>query len=133
MTLSATDADNLDALAAQLGAATGPDPSLDSQFYNLVVGPMQELQQRTAPAGFLYTLNVTNALHLRAKQWYMRNLGEIGEPNQPFAGCEMTWMPTLGSIVMEVNANGATIALATAAAICKSWAYLIRHSLGLVA
>jgi hypothetical protein len=118
-------ADQLDALGDQLSAVTGPDPALDAQLYNLILEPMQVIQGRTPAAGFKYTLNVTNALQLRAKGWYMRGLLEIGQSNAPFAGCGFEHIVD-GNVVDGTSGQGASIGLAACAGIAHCWAKIIR-------
>jgi hypothetical protein len=122
-------ANQLDALADKITAATGPSSELDTALYNLILEPMQTIQGRTPATGFKYTLNVTNALQLRAKGWYMRGLLEINQPNSPFAGCAFEYMDAAYNVTGGASGNGATIGLATCAAIARTWAKIIREFL----
>lgn len=119
-------ADQLDALAIELASAAEPDVALDQRLYDLILEPCQVIQGRTPAAGFKYTLNVTNALQLRAKQWYLKGIMEIGEPNQPFAACGFEFMPQLGFVQGGTSSTGSSIGLAACSAIAKSWALIIR-------
>ena len=122
-------ADKLEALYLELQSATAPSAALDQRLYDLVAPAALEIQGRTVATGFKYTLNVTNALQLRAKKWYLRGIMEIGLPNQPFAGCAFEYMPEPGFIQGGTNANGHSIGLATCAAIARVWSIVVREYL----
>jgi hypothetical protein len=131
MTITTSTADALEALATQIQAATAADPSLDTQMLQLITEPMQTIDGRVAPTGFKYTLNVTNALLLRAKHWYM----EVNEYNTTNPNVSAPKMAQCGLVLVtdqplgwtwSANSYGATIGLATAAAICLSWARIVR-------
>jgi hypothetical protein len=124
--IDSTTADQLDALADRLKAATGPSADLDTQMRTLIAEPMLTIQGRTL-ASARYTLNITNALQARAKQWYMKSLMEIGYPGQPYASCWFDYVPQLGEVRGGAGATGATIGLATCAAICTVWSTIIRR------
>lgn len=126
MTVSIDTAVALDALADAIKTIETWDPNIDSQLSALIAEPMLVIEGRTlAPAR--YTLNVTNALQLRAKKWYMKSLMEIGQPNQPYASSWFEYEPQLGFVQGGTGSTGATIGLATCAAIARVWAEIIRR------
>lgn len=126
MTVTTATADALDALGNELKVATAASDDFDSRALALISQAMSEIEQRQPATGFRYSLNVTNALQLRAKKWYVRGLMEIGQANQPFAGVGLEYVPQLGYVQGGVNSTGASLGLAMLAAICHSWAAIIR-------
>jgi hypothetical protein len=121
-----TTAVSLEALARDISAASAPSAALDARMLALIAEPMLTIQGATLTAQ-PFTLNVTYALTARAKRWYMRSLFEIGEPNQPYAACGFEYMPQLGFVQGGTSSTGASIGLACSAAICRTWAEIIRR------
>lgn len=135
-------ADQLDALGLEIfdphldlntmttGTATGlqgPDVNMDAKLASLIAPTMQEIDGRTLATGFKYTLNVTNALQLRPKKWFMRGLYEYDASSGQPANCELGYQPWgNGGVYIGVNSYGYSISLATCAAICHAWASATR-------
>jgi hypothetical protein len=131
MTITADTATQLDALADTLSKTPAGSADLDAQMLALVAPVMLTIDGRTAPAGFRYTLNITNALQLRAKHWFSRGVIEIGMVGHPFASTAFEYVQNPGEARTSIQATSvATIGLATAAAVCKVWAQVVRMWLG---
>lgn len=136
MTISSTTADQLDALATTLTAASAPDVAFDTQLAALIAEPMMIIDGRVLTTGFKYTLNVTCALLLRPKHWYLYGIDEYNTANVNVssawpATCGLVYVPdTPAGFASGTNAHGFTIGLATGACICRAWALLIRMWLG---
>jgi hypothetical protein len=126
MTVSSVTAAQLDALGDTIKDLAGPSATIDSQLAALIAEPMLVIEGRTL-VNARFTLNVTNALNLRAKKWYFKSLMEIGQPNQPFAAAWFEYEPQLGFVQGGTGTTGMTIGTATCAAICKVWAEIIRR------
>jgi hypothetical protein len=114
------------------GPATGmqgPDPAMDSKLYSTIAPVAQALDNRTPATGFKYTLNVTNALQLRPKKWYIHGLMEYDGSSLFPANQELAYMPWgRGGVYNGVNSFGYSIGLATCAAICHAYAAACRMS-----
>lgn len=110
------------------GPATGlrsPDPGMDAQLAAAIGGVLQVIDGRTL-AQARYTLNVTNALQLRAKHWYLRGVSELDSSSFWPCTTAFEYMPTRGGVQGGCNSFGWTIGLATCAAICHTWAAISR-------
>lgn len=105
---------------------SGPDANVDAQLAGLIAEVMQTIDGRTLATGFRYTLNVTNALQLRPKHWYLQ-LQELDGSGYGWpASCALEYRPEKASSVGGTNSFGASIGLATCACICHAWASIIR-------
>jgi hypothetical protein len=125
--IDSTTADALDALYLEIQAApAGQSPAFEARLADLIREPMLVIDGRTLVTA-RYTLNITNALQLRAKNWYMKSLMEIGQANQPFASCWFEYEPVIGFVQGGTGSTGATIGLAACAAIARVWAEIIRR------
>jgi hypothetical protein len=130
VTIDTSTAVALDALGDELKAATAtPSADFDARLLAAITPAMQEIEKRSPATGFRYTLNVTNALQLRAKKWYLKGMMEIGQPNQPFASCWFEYEPQLGFVQGGTGSVGASLGLSTCAAICHVWAEIVRRYL----
>lgn len=117
----------LDALAGDITAnQTAPSSDLDAKLAALITEPMQVIDGRTLATGFRYSLNITNALQLRAKHWFLTGL-EIPVTNSYPVLTGFEYRPQPGYIAGGTNNGGATLGLATCAAICATWAEIIRR------
>lgn len=120
----------------QQGPATGiknPDPMIDGFLAGIIKEPMQVIDGRSPATGFKYTLNVTNALQLRPKHWYMRGLMEypVNQNSLWPANVELAYVRQdatgmSNGVYNGVNSFGWSIGLATCAAICHAWAAIVR-------
>lgn len=148
MTITAATADALDALALSifdpqitpasvpgLGntwgkgvGLTGPDASIDAQYYALIAPVMLAIDGRTMAPGFRYTLNITNALQGRPMHFYM-DLSEHDKSGYGWpASIMFTFHPQAGTMgTISGFSWGGSLALAACAAICKTWAAIIRE------
>lgn len=132
MTITAQNAIDLDALGDQLAAAIGPNPALDALMFSQIAPVMWEIEQRQpSNPDARFTLNITNALVLRAKKWYMKSCMEIGQPNQPFCSIWFEYVPVLGYVQggTGTTKGAATLGTGCCAAICHVWAEIVRRYL----
>jgi hypothetical protein len=127
-------ADALDALGRTIwNPATGlgltsESPDIDSELASLITEPMKTIDGRDLATGFRYTLNVTNALQLRAKHWYVSSIAELQpSPGVLRVNTSFTLMTTPGTSLGYTNSYGNTLGLATCAAICYTWEEVIRR------
>lgn len=137
--ITAATADQIEALGlsifnphTELGSGNhatglqGPDDGADAQLASLIAEPMLTIDGRSLATGFRYTLNVTNALQLRPKHWYLRGVGELDSSSFWPASTAMEFMPSKGFVAGGTNSFGYSIGLATCACICHTWAAIIR-------
>lgn len=114
------------------GPATGlhaPSTDMDAILYRTILPIAQAVDNRTPAAGFKYTLNVTNALQLRPKKWYIRALMEYDNASLFPVNVELALMPWgSGGVYNGVNSYGYSLGLATCAAIAQAWAAICRMS-----
>lgn len=114
------------------GTATGlkgPDATMDAKLLAAITPVAQAIDGRSPATGFKYTLNVTNALQLRPKKWYMRGLMEYDSASLFPVNMELGYMPWgHGGVYNGVNSFGYSLALATCAAICHAYAAACRMS-----
>lgn len=148
MPVDQATADALDALALQifdfhivsnpnpaLGYTTsgpptgvrGNDPAIDQKLFALlspVILAIDGHPLERAP----YTLNMTMALKLRKKKWYLRGLSEMSSL-QPFpVSAAFEYEPSPGMVQAGNNSGGFTLGAAICAVQCKIWARTIRNS-----
>jgi hypothetical protein len=102
------------------------DPLIDAQLASLIGPVMLAIDGRTLAQGFKYTLNVTNALQLRAKHWYLRGVEELDATSFWPCSTAMEFIPTAGTVLGGTSSFGYSIGLSTCACICKTWATIIR-------
>jgi hypothetical protein len=127
MTISADTAVALDALADDIWHnQTSPSAALDAKLAALITEPMKVIDGRTLATGFRYSLNITNALQLRAKHWYLSG-SEIGPTSLWPVLTGFEYHPQPGFVSAGSNSYGATLGLATCGAICRTWAEIIRR------
>lgn len=126
MTVSSVTADQLEALAETIKTLAGPSATIDAQLASLIAEPMRVIEGRTL-VNARFTLNVTNALQLRAKKWYFKSLMEIGQPNQPYAAAWFEYEPELGFVQGGTGTTGMTLGTTTCAAIARVWAEIVRR------
>jgi hypothetical protein len=131
--ITADTADKLDQLGLLIfdpkSAATGlhaASSDVDGQLAALIKEPMKVIDGRDLALGFKYTLNVTNALQLRAKHWYLRGVSELDSTSFWPCTTAFEYIPQPGFVQGGSNSFGWTIGLATCAAICHTWAIVIR-------
>lgn len=132
MTITAQTAIDLDALGDELAVLTGGDPAYDARMFVLIVPVMWEIENRTpSNPNARFTLNITNALVLRAKKWYMKSAMELGQPNQPFCSIWFEYVPVLGYVQGGTGTTKGAAALGPGccAAICHVWAEIVRRHL----
>lgn len=114
------------------GPATGlkaPSADMDARLYYTIKPIMEAVDNRSPAPGFKYTLNVTNALQLRPKKWYMHQMMEYDGASLFPAFQSLAYMPwNNGGIYNGVNSFGYSIGLATCSCICKTWAAICRMS-----
>jgi hypothetical protein len=131
--ITTATADALEALGikiwnpATFSGLKSADADIDTQLVALIEEPMKVIDGRTLAQGFRYTLNVTNALQLRAKHWYSI-ITELA-PNMVApcsASFELLASPNPNSAVDYAYSYGNTLGLATCAGICLTWAKAIR-------
>lgn len=118
------------ALGNKWGKGTGligPDAATDAHLAALIAEPMLAIDGRTLALGFRYTLNVTNALQLRPKHWYMNLIESDGSGYGWPANTEMVYHSAPGvPEPIDADSWGGTIGLATCGCICNAWAKIIR-------
>lgn len=124
-------ADALDSLADTIFTLTHQDDATDSQLYNAIADVAQAVDGRIIATGFKYTLNVTNALQLRPKHWFMEleeyNIHNPGVSSTSPAFCGLQLVPDAPTGFAYSNqAYGNTIGLAACGVIAKTWAQIIR-------
>lgn len=130
--ITSQTADALDALALEIfnpadgSGLTVQDANMDAQLVSLIAPVMKVIDGRDLALGFKYTLNVTNALQLRAKHWYLRGVSEYDSTSLWPANTAFEYMPSRGVVRAGTSSFGYTIGLATCAAICKCWSTIIR-------
>jgi hypothetical protein len=119
-------------IAGRDTALRGPDTTIDAKLLAAITEPMQVIDGRTPLSGFKYTLNVTNALQLRPKHWYLAGIMEYNTSNTGVsslwpASTAMEYIPNQPyGVAGGTNSFGYTIGLATCACICHAWASIIR-------
>lgn len=142
MTLTLETANALDVLAAEIcdchfdlttskyvgiNGLMGPSPEMDTKLATAIAPVMLEIDGRTLVTGLRYTLNVTNALQLRPKRWFMHGLYEWDHTSLWPASMELAYMPwDNGGVYTGGVGWGQTIGLATCCAIVRCWAAAIR-------
>jgi hypothetical protein len=123
---------HLDPNTMTQGIATGlkgPSADMDAKLLAAITPVAQAIDGRTPASGFKYTLNVTNALQLRPKKWFIRSLMEYDSASLFPANTTLGYMPWgHGGVYNGVNSFGYSIALATCAAICHAYAAACRMS-----
>jgi hypothetical protein len=118
------------ALGDTWGQGTGlhaQDDATDAKLLGLIAEVAKTIDGRTVATGFKYTLNITNALQLRPKHWYMQVMeldgSGYGWPCSVAMEYHSQEFPATGG----VNSFGGTLGLATCACICNAWATIIRR------
>jgi hypothetical protein len=102
----------------------GPDPTVDAQLAALIKEPMQTIDGR-AFGDFKFTLNVTCALMLRPRHWFIISLDELyNQPAKAGASFGLINQQTLQPVAY-VYGWGNSMALATCAGICFAWSEII--------
>jgi hypothetical protein len=107
---------------------TAQDDATDARLYALIAPVALAIDGRTVPSGFKYTLNVTNALQLRPKHFYM-DLSEHDSSGYGWpASVMLNFKPQPGFVSAAASGFswGGSIGLATCAAICTAWAAIIK-------
>jgi hypothetical protein len=147
MTIDASTAAALDALALSIhdpqitpssspglgnhwGAGVGlkaQDDATDAKLAALIAPLMLAIDGRTLATGFKYTLNITNALQLRPKHWFMQYAEHDGLTYGWPANIVLNSPnPTPGVVDEGAWSWGGSLGLAACAAICKAWAQIVR-------
>jgi hypothetical protein len=107
---------------------TGPDATIDAELYSLIKEVAQTIDGRIIAPGFKYTLNVTNALQLRPKKWYLKGIMELDGSGYGWPCCvAMEYIPKPGLVQGGTNSFGGTLGLAACACIAHTWANIIRR------
>lgn len=101
------------------------DTNTDSKLASLIMEPMKTIDGRDLALGFKYTLNVTNALQLRAKHWYLHS-SELDSTSFWPVIVGFEFHPQPGMVQAGSNSFGYSLGLATCAAICQTWSRVIR-------
>lgn len=113
------------------GPATGlhaASTDMDARLAALIAPVKLAIDGRTLELGFRYTLNITCALKLRPKNWWMRGLMEYDSASLWPANMELAYIhpDNPGGVYTGCNSFGWSIGLATCAAICHAWAMTVR-------
>lgn len=123
---------HLDLNTMTQGEATGlkaPSTSMDGLLYRTILPIAQAVDNRTPAPGFKYTLNVTNALQLRPKKWYIHYMAEYDNASLFPAAASLALMPWgSGGVYNGVNSFGYSLGLAMCATIAQAWAAICRMS-----
>lgn len=104
----------------------GEDSAIDAQLVELIAPVMLMVDGRELELGFQYTLNITCALKLRPKHWYLQGLDEFVPSVLPPCNVGFICFPTPTGLTGDHGSYGFTLGTAMCAAICKNWATTIR-------
>lgn len=113
------------------GPATGlqaASTDMDARLAALIAPVKLAIDGSALELGFRYTLNITCALKLRPKHWFMRGLMEYDSASLWPANLELALIDPArpGGVLTGCNSFGWSIGLATCACICHAWAMVVR-------
>lgn len=134
MTISSTTVDQLDAIALRIEALTAANATIDKELHDLILEPAQVIRGQTLPLVAAYTANVITALNRLRPKGFVFSCGELYEPFP--APTHMASFIAKGpapgqTLAPSAVGKGATLSIATCAAIARIWAQLVRQYLNL--